>query len=110
MKLQGYRIVPVNPFIEEVLGEKSYKSLLDMPTDVQKTIEIVDIFRRSEDVLPVVKQAAELKRTNGNPFVLWMQVGVINIEAAEEARKAGLIVVMDRCIMVEHRKLLDDPR
>jgi predicted CoA-binding protein len=57
LKSRGWRIVPVNPFIEQVLGEKSYKSLLDLPEDVQKTVEVVDIFRRSEDVLPIVDQA-----------------------------------------------------
>ena len=105
MKRHGYRIIPVNPFVEEVLGEKSYKSLLDMPAEVQKTIEIVNIFRRPEEVSPIVEQALQLKRTNGKPFVIWMQMGIVNLEAAEEARKADLIVVMDRCIMVEHKKL-----
>jgi predicted CoA-binding protein len=106
MKRHGYRIIPVNPFAEEVLGEKSYKSLLDMPAEIQKTIEIVDIFRRPADVLPIVEQTVQLKQANGKPFVVWMQVGIVNLEAAEEARKAGLVVVMDRCIMVEHRNLL----
>ena len=105
MKQQGYRIIPVNPFVEEVLGEKSFKSLLDMPAEIQKTIEIVDIFRRPEDVLPIVEQATELKQASGKPFVVWMQVGIVNLEAAERARKAGLVVVMDRCLMVEHKNL-----
>jgi hypothetical protein len=105
MKQQGYRIIPVNPFVEEVLGEKSFKSLVDMPAEIQKTIEIVDIFRRPEDVLPIVEQAAELKQASGKPFVVWMQVGIVNLEAAEKARKAGLVVVMDRCLMVEHKNL-----
>ena len=61
MQQHGYRIIPVNPFVDEVLGEKSYKSLLDIPEEIQKTIEIVDIFRRSEDVPPIVEQAIELK-------------------------------------------------
>jgi uncharacterized protein len=105
MKRHGYRIIPVNPFAEEVLGEKSYKSLLDMPAEVQKTIEIVDIFRRPADIPPIVEQAIQLKQANGKPFVVWMQVGIVNVEAAEKARKAGLVVVMDRCIMVEHSNL-----
>jgi uncharacterized protein len=106
MKRHGYRIIPVNPFVEEVLGEKSYKSLLDMPPDVQKTVEIVDIFRRPADVLSIVQQAIQLKQANGRPIVVWMQVGIVNQEAADEARKAGLVVFMDRCIMVEHKKNL----
>jgi uncharacterized protein len=102
MKQHGYRIVPVNPFVDEVLGEKSYKSLLEMPEEVQKTIEIVDIFRRSEDVQPIVDQAVKLKNANGMPHVVWMQLGIVNKQAAEVARKAGLRVIMDRCLKVEH--------
>jgi predicted CoA-binding protein len=105
MKRHGYRIIPVNPFVEEVLGEKSYKSLLDMPAEIQKTVEIVDIFRRPADVTPIVQQAIQLKQVNGKPFVIWMQAGIVNVEAAEKARKAGLVLVMDRCIMVEHNNL-----
>ena len=108
MKQNGYRIIPVNPSAEEVLGEKSYKSLLDVPHETQKTIEIVDIFRRSADVPPIVDQAIKLKQANGKPFVVWMQSGIINTDSAEKAQKEGIITVMDRCIMVEHRKLETD--
>jgi len=101
----GYRIVPVNPTIDEVLGEKSYKSLLDIPLEIQKTIEVVDIFRRSDDVPPVVDQAVKLRQANGKPYVVWMQAGIVNAEAAKMAREAGLTVVMDRCIMVERKRL-----
>jgi predicted CoA-binding protein len=105
MKEHGYRIVPVNPFVEEVLGEKSYKSLLEMPVEIQRTIEIVDIFRRAQDVPPIVEQAVKLKRAFGKPYVVWMQLGIVNQEAAQAAVQAGLTVVMDRCIMVEHERL-----
>ena len=108
MKQNGYRIIPVNPSAEEILGEKSYKSLLDVPHETQKTIEIVDIFRRSADVPPIVDQAIKLKQANGKPFVVWMQSGIINTDSAEKAQKEGIITVMDRCIMVEHRKLETD--
>lgn len=101
----GYRIIPVNPFADEVLGEKSYKSLLDVPIEIQKTIDIVDIFRRSEDVLPIVEQAIQLKAKVGRPFVVWMQLGIVNEEAAEGAKRAGLMVVMDKCLMVEYQRL-----
>jgi uncharacterized protein len=104
MKAHGYRIIPINPTVVEVLGEKSYKSLLDLPPELQKTIEVVDIFRRPEDVSPVVEQAVALKQKNGKPYVVWMQLGIVNEEAAETARKAGLVVVMDRCIMLEHKR------
>ncbi len=106
MKEHGYRIVPVNPFVNEVLGEKSYKSLLEIPDEIQKLIEVVDIFRRSEDVPPIVEQAISLHARNGKPQVVWMQSGVVNEQAAEIARKAGLKVVMDRCVMVEHKKIV----
>lgn len=105
LKQHGYRIIPVNPFADEVSGEKSYKSLLDIPQEIQKTIDIVDIFRRSEDVPPIVQQAIELKLRVGRPFVVWMQLGIVNEEAAEAARHAGLVVVMDKCLMVEHQRL-----
>jgi uncharacterized protein len=84
------------------LGEKSYKSLLEMPEEAQKTIEIVDIFRRAEDVPPIVDQAVKLKNANGMPNVVWMQLGIVHKQAAEVARKAGIIVVMDRCLKVDH--------
>jgi predicted CoA-binding protein len=108
LKKHGFRIIPVNPFADEVLGEKSYKSLLDVPPEIQKTIEIVDVFRPAKDVPPIVDQAIKLRTLFGRPFVVWMQVGIVNEQAAEEARKAGLIVVMDKCMMVEHQHLFSD--
>jgi predicted CoA-binding protein len=106
LQQRGYRIIPVNPFATEVLGEKSYNSLLDIPIEIQKTIDIVDVFRRSEDVPPIVEQAIQIKAKFSRPFVVWMQLGIINDQAAEAAKRAGLIVVMDKCLMVEHRKLI----
>jgi predicted CoA-binding protein len=97
----GYRIIPVNPFVDQVLGEKSYKSLLDVP----QTIEIVDIFRPSEAVPAIVEDAIQLKNRVGSPKVVWMQLGIINEEAARRAREAGFEVVMDRCMMREHKRL-----
>lgn len=94
MQSQGYRIVPVNPKIENALGENSYPSLLD----VKEKIDIVDVFRRSEFVPDVVDQAIQLKVP-----VIWMQEGVINEAAAAKACKAGITVIMDRCILKEHR-------
>ncbi len=105
MQKRGYRIIPVNPFVDEVLGEKCYKSLLDIPAETAKTIDIVDIFRKAQDVPPIVEQAIKLKERIGRPYVVWMQLGIVNEQAAEAARRAGLIVVMDKCLMVEHRHL-----
>lgn len=94
MQTQGYRIIPVNPQIEEALGEQAYPSLLAVPGK----IDIVDIFRRSDAVAEVVDQAIQLKIP-----AIWMQEGVIDERAADKARAAGIFVVMDRCILVEHR-------
>ena len=105
LKKQGFSIVPVNPFAEEVLGEKSYKSLFDIPSEVQKTIEIVDVFRPSEDIPHTVDRAIQLKKLHGLPYVIWMQLGIVNEQAAKAARKAGLTVVMDKCMMREHKRL-----
>ena len=105
LKQHGFHIVPINPFADKILGEKCYKSLSDMPAEIQKTIEIVDIFRPSADVPPIVEQAVQLKKLYGVPYVVWMQLGIVNEEAAETARKAGLTVVMNRCMMQEHRRL-----
>ncbi len=108
LKNHGFCIIPVNPFTDEILGEKSYKTLLDIPSESQKTIEIVEIFRPSKDVLPIVEQAIRIKATYGKPNVVWMQVGIVNEQAAEAAKKAGLMVVMDKCMMIEHKRFLRD--
>ena len=105
LQQQGYQIIPVNPFADEVLGEKSYKSLLEIPREIQKKIEIVDIFRPAKDVPPIVEQAIRLKQTYGKPSVVWMQLGIVNEQAAQTARQAGLVVVMNKCLMVEHQHL-----
>ena len=97
----GYRIIPVNPFADQVLGETSYKNLLDVP----ETIDVVDIFRPSEDVPAIVEEAIQLKNKLGRPKVIWMQLGIVNEDAAERAKKAGFTVVMDRCMMIEHKRL-----
>ena len=108
LKEHGFRIIPVNPFADEVLGEKSYKSLLDIPTEIQRTIEVVDIFRPAKDVPPIVDQAVKLKEMYGKPYVVWMQLGIVNEQAAETAKQAGLTVVMNKCMMVEHARFFPD--
>ena len=105
LQSQGFCIIPVNPTADEVLGAKSYKSLLEMPAEIQRTIEIVDIFRPSADVPPIVEQAVKLKERYDKPYVVWMQLGIINERAAEMAREAGITVIMNRCMMQEHKKL-----
>jgi thioredoxin len=108
----NYNIIPVNPTTDQILGKKTYKSLLDMPPEKQKSIEIVDIFRPPKDVPPIVDQAIQLKKQYGKPYAIWMQLGIVNQEAAEKAQKAGLTVVMDKCMMREHGRLFaekEDP-
>lgn len=106
MQQHGYRLVPVNPFVDYVLGEKCYNSLIDIPIEIQRTIDIVDIFRKTEDVPPLVEQAIRLKASVGRPFVVWMQFGIVNENAAEAAKHAGFVVVMDKCLMTEHQRLI----
>lgn len=105
LQQHGYRIIPVNPFVEQVLGEKSYTSLLEIPMEIQKTIDIINIFRKAADVPSIVEQVIQLKNQLGRSFVVWMQLGIINEQAAELAKRNGLIVVMDKCLMIEHQRL-----
>jgi len=95
MQIHGYRIIPINPQIEECLGEKAYTSLVEVP----ESIDIVNIFRRPEFVEEIVDHAIQLKVP-----AIWMQEGVIHEKAAEKARLAGILVVMDRCILKEHHE------
>jgi len=95
MRSQGYRIIPVNPNISEWGGEKAYSSLLDVP----EKVDIVNIFRRPDAVPEVVEQTIQIKAP-----AIWMQEGVVHEVAAERARQAGILVVMDLCILKEHRR------
>ena len=96
LKGQGYRVIPVNPNLTEVLGEKAYASLHDIP----EAVDMVDIFRRPEYVLPIVEDAIAI-----DVKVVWMQMGIVNEEAAERGEAAGLTVVMDACTAAIHRLL-----
>ncbi len=95
LKSKGYKIIPVNPAVHEVLGEKSYPDLNTIPVKV----DVVDIFRRPEFVPQIVEDAIKIKAK-----AVWMQEGIIHEDAAKKARNAGLSVVMDRCMMKEHAK------
>ena len=92
----GYTIIPVNPGHTEILGKKCYPSL----TEINEQVDIVDIFRRSEDVLPIVEEAITI-----GAKIIWMQLGVVNHQAAARAEEAGLTVIMDRCIKIDHNDL-----
>jgi predicted CoA-binding protein len=92
----GYRIIPVNPRSAEILGERCYASLLEIP----EKVDMVDVFRRTADVLPIAQQAVQI-----GARCLWQQIGVINLEADKLAREAGLDSVMDRCVKIEHARI-----
>jgi predicted CoA-binding protein len=96
----GYEIIPVNPDAREISGRPSYPDLQSVP----QSVEIVDIFRRSEEVMPIVDEAIKI-----GAKAVWMQEGVINEAAASRARDAGLLVVMDKCMLKEHRRVSKEP-
>ncbi|MDI3523143.1 MAG: hypothetical protein PWP43_1325 [Bacillota bacterium] len=96
LKAHGFWIIPVNPTLDSVLGEKAYPALDDVP----EPVDIVDVFRPGETILPIVQAALRRKFP-----VLWLQLGIHNQEAENLARTAGLTVVTDRCLMIEHRRL-----
>ena len=97
MQEHGYRVIPVNPNHDEVLGEKCYPSLAAIP----ETIDIVDCFRRAEDMPPIAREAVAK-----GAKVLWMQIGIRSTEAADIAERGGLDVVMDRCVKIEHARIM----
>src|SRR3990172_2627091 len=97
LKSVGFRVIPVNPTADEILREKAYKSLTDVPMEV----DVVNVFRPSDEVGPIVDKAIKI-----GAKAVWMQLGIVNEEAAQKAREAGLDVVMDWCIMTEHKRLL----
>jgi predicted CoA-binding protein len=96
---QGYEVIPVNPHAREILGKPSYSDVNSIP----EMVEVVDIFRRSEEVMPIVDEAIKI-----GAKAVWMQEGVINEEAASKARDAGLLVVMNKCMYKEHRRLSEE--
>jgi predicted CoA-binding protein len=98
LQRRGYRVIPVNPAVEEILGERCYPSLRDVPAS--EGVEVVDLFRRSSEVAPHVEEAIDI-----GARAVWMQLGVIDRVAAERAREAGLRVVMDRCPAIELPRL-----
>jgi predicted CoA-binding protein len=97
LKMHGYRVIPVNPNETEVLGEKAYPSLLDIP----EPVHVVDVFRRPNAVPQIAEQAVQI-----GAKVLWLQFGVISPEGAEIAERGGLEVVMDRCMKIEHARFM----
>ncbi len=105
LKEHGFNIIPVNPTADEILGERAYATLLDIPGELARKVDIVEVFRPSGEVGKIVDDAVELRGRYGAPHVIWMQEGIVNEEAAKRARAAGFEVVMDHCMKKEHEKL-----
>ncbi|MCL4317634.1 MAG: CoA-binding protein [Candidatus Thermoplasmatota archaeon] len=98
---RGFEIIPVNPTADSVLDRKAYPSLTSIPDELKSKIEIVDIFRPSDEVPAIVDEAIRMKRSAGRPFVIWLQLGIRNDGAAAKASLEGISAVQDRCIMIE---------
>ena len=105
MKNEGFTIIPVNPSTSEILGERCYPSLTEMPEELQRRVEIVNIFRPSKQVSPIVDEVIKMRKRGGSPNVVWTQLGIVDFEAAARAESMGLAVVMDRCILIEHQRI-----
>ena len=101
---QGYDVVPVNPYADEILGEEAYDSL----GDVEGRVDLVDVFRPSEEVADIVDQAVERREERGDVQAVWLQLGIRDDDAAARAEEAGLRVVQDRCAKVEHGRLMGE--
>jgi hypothetical protein len=98
LKERGYRVIPVNPGYDEILGEKSYKSVSEIP----EKVDVVDIFMRAENVVPVVQEAVQIK-----PRAIWLQLGIANDEAKKIAEENGITFVQDACMKQEHTRLIE---
>jgi len=103
LKEHGYRIIPVNPTAAEIMGERAYPSLLELPDEVGRTVEVVEVFRPSDELPQVALQAAEMKRRYGRPFVFWAQQGLESDEAKRILDKSGIQYVMDACMKTVHQ-------
>lgn len=101
MKKQGYKLIPVNPFADEIMKLKSYKSLDEVPDH----IEIVLVFRPSKNALSITKEAIERKNDKGDVKVIWLQLGIVNEEARNLAENAGIQFIQDKCMYVEHKEV-----
>jgi predicted CoA-binding protein len=99
----GYRIIPVNPTASEILGERAYPSLLDVPEEVGRMVDVVEVFRPSDELPQVAFQAAEMKRRYGRPLVFWAQQGLESEEAKAILERNGIQYVMDACMRAVHR-------
>ncbi len=102
LKVHGYRVIPINPKAGEILGEKAYPSLLDLPEEAARSVDVVDVFRPSEELPKVALQAVEMKKRWGRPFVFWAQQGLRSAEAERILDENGIAYVMDACMRTVH--------
>ena len=105
MKQHGYKIIPVNPTADQILGEKAYPSLLDLPPDLARQVELVDVFRPSDELPQVAEQVVNMQKKYGRPLVYWAQLGLENEEAKKLLTKNKVSYVMNSCMRVVHRNL-----
>ena len=105
MKEHGYKIIPVNPTADQILGEKAYKTLMDLPPELAKQVDLVDVFRPSEELPQVAKQVIEMKEKYGRPFAFWAQLGLENEEAKKMLSQNKIPYVMNACLRVVHKSL-----
>ncbi len=105
LQRNGYRIIPINPLAKELLNEKAYPSLLDLSVKIAKTIDVIDVFRPSEETEKIVQEAIHLKEWTQKPYVVWLQLGIENKNAQDLAQKAGLGFIQNKCMKIEHEKL-----
>ncbi len=102
LQRHGYKVIPVNPIEDSILGEKAYPSLLDLPADLAKKVEMIEVFRPSEDLPEVARQTVKMKERYGRPFVFWAQLGLESNEAKQILDRGKIPYVMDRCMKIEH--------
>lgn len=107
MESSGYQIIPINPTANFIMNKKAFPSLLELPKNVVKDLDIVNIFRKSEHVLPIIKESIEIKKKYDNLNAIWMQIGIQNNKAAALLNGTGLNLIMNKCIMIEHKKYLN---
>lgn len=104
LQKSGYKIIPVNPTTDEILGEKCYRNLEAIPLDLAKTIDVVDIFRPGPETPPIVAQVAELSKRTGKKITVWLQLGITSADARKIAGENGLGFVENRCLRIEHQR------
>ena len=105
MKERGYKILPINPTADEIVGERSYPSLADLPPDLANKVELVDVFRPSEELPQVAQQVVDMHRKYGRPFVFWAQLGLENEDAKELLTKNKIPYIMNACLRIVQRTL-----